>query len=112
MAYKDKERQREALHEHYLRTRDERKAKNAAKKLERLEYIRSLKERPCTDCGQSYPHWIMEFDHCRGEKKFCVGDGYYRLASPDVLEAEIAKCDVVCANCHRDRTWRRQQEGA
>jgi hypothetical protein len=111
MAYKDPNKQRVALHEHYLRNRDERRAKAAAKKLERLAYLRSLKERPCADCGQQFPHWIMDFDHTRGEKKFCIGDGYFRLAPKEVVDAEIAKCDVVCANCHKDRTWRRQNDG-
>jgi hypothetical protein len=67
------------------------------------EIINSFKNQPCADCGVSYPSVIMDFDHVRGEKLFNIGS-----AGPgkslSVLEAEIAKCDVVCANCHRLRT--------
>jgi hypothetical protein len=54
----------------------------------------------------------MDFDHRKGEKKKgnlsqLVADGY--LCGPS-LDAEVAKCDVVCANCHRERTYRRLME--
>jgi hypothetical protein len=50
----------------------------------------------------------MQFDHVRGEK---LGDvsALIRTAPHAVVLAEIEKCDLVCANCHADRTYRRAQ---
>jgi hypothetical protein len=69
------------------------------------ELVRSLKDRPCMDCGVKYPHYVMDFDHQdRSEKRFDLSDcGRW---SPEAIKAEAAKCDVVCANCHRERTQR------
>jgi hypothetical protein len=46
----------------------------------------------------------MDFDHVRGEKLFGIGPG---VASHGLkaLATEIAKCDLVCANCHRRRHY-------
>jgi hypothetical protein len=55
----------------------------------------------------------MDFDHVRGEKKFKVAEAVqfaYGL-NFDQLRAEIAKCEVVCANCHRIRTASRGYTG-
>ena len=59
---------------------------------------------PCVDCGETDPV-VLEFDHLR-EKLFDIGRGI-RDKNWDLLLAEIAKCEVVCANCHRRRTARR-----
>lgn len=62
---------------------------------------------PCHDCGRKYHRAIMEFDHRDGTTKVrnvMSMAGY----SVDRIRAEIAKCDVVCANCHRMRTYRRR----
>lgn len=65
--------------------------------------IHEAKSVPCADCLVSYPPYVMDFDHVRGTKDFNIGaEGLF--ISSDKLEAEIAKCDVVCANCHRERT--------
>lgn len=63
--------------------------------------------KPCLDCGQGFPHYVMDFDHI-GDKKAAVSRllGY----SMETLLVEIAKCDLVCANCHRIRTYRRYHE--
>ena len=45
---------------------------------------------------------VLEFDH-RGDKSFNIAKGLRDRGWDDLLE-EIAKCDVVCANCHRRRT--------
>lgn len=71
------------------------------------EHINRAKDRPCADCGVRYESHVMTFDHRPGEGKlFSIGARAGRSIS--VLDAEIAKCDVVCANCHAARThaWR------
>jgi hypothetical protein len=62
-------------------------------------------ENPCTDCGKHYPSYVMDFDHVRGEKR--AGVAQLTTHSWDVIQAEIDKCDLVCANCHRERTFMR-----
>jgi len=61
---------------------------------------------PCVDCGETDPV-VLEFDHLR-EKKFNIGE---KLVTHrwSVILAEIDKCEVVCGNCHKRRTARRQQ---
>lgn len=66
------------------------------------EYINNLKLKPCTDCGVVYPSYVMDFDHVRGEKKFTLAYGK-NWSLNKVLE-ELSKCELVCANCHRERT--------
>ena len=56
------------------------------------------------DCGQNDPV-VLEFDHLR-DKRFNVGSGLPYRNWESIL-AEIQKCEVVCANCHRRRTSRR-----
>jgi len=74
----------------------------------REEIILPLLAQPCADCERSFPHYVMEFDHVpeRGPKLFSVGNTSH-WHNRERLVAEIAKCDVVCANCHRTRTWQR-----
>lgn len=61
------------------------------------------REHPCVDCGESDPV-VLEFDHVRGTKVANVSTLALRLKRWDTILEEIAKCDVVCANCHRRRT--------
>jgi hypothetical protein len=68
----------------------------------RLE-IQKAKSVPCADCQVSYPYYVMDFDHVRGTKKFDVGTAT-STKTMKALSEEIAKCEVVCANCHRMRT--------
>jgi len=63
------------------------------------------KNRPCADCGVRYPYYVMDFDHVRGGKRFNVSEGAASQVTVENLLEEIAKCDVVCANCHRERTY-------
>lgn len=67
--------------------------------------VRAAKSRPCMDCGQTFPTYVMDFDHVRGEKLFNVSQGYQQKRTLAEVAAEIEKCDVVCSNCHRIRTF-------
>ncbi len=65
--------------------------------------IDELKSVPCADCGVEYPPYVMDFDHRDPNTKlFRVSSRTHH--STEKLCAEIAKCDVVCSNCHRIRT--------
>jgi hypothetical protein len=66
------------------------------------EYIHDLlKKSKCVDCGDT--RWqVLEFDHLR-EKKNNVSSMMKNNSSIAKLQAEIDKCEIVCANCHR---WR------
>jgi hypothetical protein len=66
-----------------------------------------LLEHPCVDCGERDPV-VLDFDHVRAGKaanvSALVADGY----DWDVITAEVAKCVVRCANCHRRREARKR----
>lgn len=68
----------------------------------------TLKTEPCTDCGAFFHPVCMDFDHLFANKvkniSAMIGGGYTRR---EVL-AEMAKCELVCAVCHRWRTYKRQ----
>lgn len=68
-----------------------------------MDIVRKAKAQPCADCLGTFPPCAMDFDHVRGVKEFGVAAGICRVSDQRLL-AEIAKCDVVCANCHRIRT--------
>lgn len=70
------------------------------------EYLRQVKSRPCADCGVQYPYYVMDFDHREGEKEFFEMNRV-SYVSMRAIKQEIEKCDVVCANCHRERTYQR-----
>ncbi len=75
----------------------------------RKKFIINLKDKPCVDCGCKYPHYVMDFDHRSGVPKIdnishLVNQNF--LTYEQILE-EVKKCDLVCANCHRVRTFTR-----
>lgn len=70
---------------------------------ERWSMICELKAQPCVDCDGTFHCVAMDFDHRDPALKlFTISRGL--MTSMDALLAEIAKCDLVCANCHRVRT--------
>lgn len=95
--------------EHYLANRsryiEQAQARKRVLVAERIEFLVAfLREHPCVDCGETDPV-VLEFDHLR-DKKFGVAAGLRDREWQSVLN-EMAKCEVVCANCHRRRTARR-----
>lgn len=94
--------QREKNKKSYYKHRDARNIAIANYKKAQQELVRSLKNKPCADCGVQYGSEVMEFDHIDpSTKKFSLANA--RTSLENIL-IEAAKCDVVCANCHRIRT--------
>ena len=87
-----KEKHLENVHERKRRVRDEAR-----------EYVWNyLLSHPCIQCGESNPV-VLEFHHREGKDKAVsemVAGGY----PIHKIQAEINKCDVLCANCHRKLT--------
>jgi hypothetical protein len=72
-------------------------------------YIKTYKEiTPCADCGDCFPYYVMDFDHL-GDKSFAISRYKTVTNSLERVREEIAKCELVCSNCHRVRTHLRAQ---
>lgn len=72
------------------------------------DWVNTFKTSPCLDCGNTYPSYVMDFDHVRGKKKASVSMAVIGYWSKPRIRREIAKCDLVCSNCHRERTYKRR----
>ncbi len=66
--------------------------------------------RGCCECGWCEHAEALEFDHVRGSKLHAVSVLANRTWAKERLLEEMAKCDVVCVNCHRIRTYERRIE--
>lgn len=80
------------------------------------DFIRSKKEgKACTDCKAVWPWYVLEFDHTGEQGKShtvsMMVHKYWREKDWHIIEAEIAKCEIVCRNCHVIRTHTRGQWG-
>jgi len=110
VAYADPADQKAAAQRHYQANRSammvRAKAANQATRRQVAEFLQDLKSRPCLDCGISHPWYVMQFDHVRGEKSFNLGDRR-KWTSLARIQGETGKCEVVCANCHAERTYQR-----
>ncbi len=51
----------------------------------------------------------MTFDHLPGQKKIAAIAELVKRGCTGLAEAEILKCEVVCANCHAVRTYERRE---
>jgi len=97
--------------DHYLANKqlyvDRARARKQDLRVERTTFLLDyFASHPCTDCGEGDP-LVLEFDHLGG-KLFNIGEALPCRSWASIL-AEIEKCEVVCANCHRRRTKRSQK---
>jgi hypothetical protein len=66
------------------------------------DFVNSLKSSPCVDCGQLFHPVSMDFDRLGGKDK-TISRLVSRPVSIERIKREIAKCELVCSNCHRVR---------
>ena len=93
-----------------MQTKQDKRAVKLAREARKAEYIRARKDVPCMDCGQRFPHYCMDYHHRDEETK----DERLKTSRVGMVErmktwkheridAEIDKCDILCACCHRKR---------
>lgn len=109
MAGRDPVKQQEAKRRYYERNKEtvKDKARNHARETRAKikQWLHNyLLGHPCVDCGETDPI-ILEFDHIR-DKEFSIGEANSMGISLKRVIAEVAKCEVRCANCHRKKTYR------
>ena len=115
MPFKDKEKQKESSRRHYANNREAVKAKvvvnNKTLRKRNKDYVDSVKANtPCEDCGKIYPPYVMQFDHILEGKRGAVSNLVRECVSIQTIQTEIDKCELVCANCHAERTHSRKVE--
>lgn len=114
----------EASREYYKKNREsllkkdrEKYRKNASRMRERhkellrkrLQWYESLKTQlSCVKCGESHPA-CLHFHHRDSKQKLGTIGAMVRSLSREQVEKEIAKCDVLCANCHAKIHWEERQ---
>jgi 5-methylcytosine-specific restriction endonuclease McrA len=100
---------RAARRKHYHANKDAYIARAREAKRRTREMVRQLKSGPCVDCGIAYPYYVMQFDHVSDDKLHNISR-LMTSGSNRKLLAEIAKCELVCSNCHAVRTHVRGSE--
>lgn len=70
----------------------------------RVFIIKDKLKKGCKECGVKHPA-ILEYHHKDPSKKNMEIAVNYKFTSMYNLLKEIAKCDVLCSNCHRTLHW-------
>jgi hypothetical protein len=81
-------------------------ARDARRERAHRHVLAQLENTSCADCGET-DVVVLEFDHV-DEKTGEVGALVTSSTRIDLIDLEIAKCEVVCCNCHRRRTYLRR----
>ena len=72
---------------------------------QKRDFLDNLKKIPCADCRKVFPPYVMDFDHRDKDcKQFNIAQMHRQ--GWEKIKIEVEKCDVVCANCHRARTYK------
>lgn len=108
MAYKNPNdpRARKSRREHYYKNKKQYLERNKKARKERRQWLNRIKAVPCQDCGLIYPYYVMDFDHRDPTRKLAPVSKLITW-SWKKLKEEVVKCDLVCSNCHRERTYQR-----
>lgn len=89
------------------------KVDRLAKRKKRLDdlkkWYREIKSGPCVDCGESFHFAAMQFDHLPSFEKI-ENIGISIRYSKERALRELAKCELVCSNCHAVRTYNRNED--
>ena len=96
----------------HQRNKERRRQTIRLRRSSKRQYVYDLKEdKSCLDCGIKYPPYVYDFDHLpQFKKSFPLSSTGMRDKSMEEIIAEVAKCELVCANCHRHRTYMRSIE--
>jgi len=119
MPFKDPDKRREYQRNYhkkwYQSNADKRRAQVRLRRKQVREKLQMIKAQgQCVECGLSgdIATWALDYHHINHKDKlasisFLVGNGY----SWKKIEKEIAKCELICSNCHRIRHYKEHKAG-
>lgn len=104
--YKCRDCHKQYLKNHYAVNKDQRLTEVKLRRAEMNTWFNDMKENMCCKmCGASHIA-ILDFHHRDPtQKKFCVAYGVHFGYGKETVLKEIAKCDILCSNCHRIMHW-------
>lgn len=94
---------------HYSQNKEKIYQNNLSRRQALAIEVDKLKDLPCKDCGKKYEPFCMDFDHL-SDKTMAVSKMIHETFSLKRILEEIAKCELVCVLCHKNRTYQRLQE--
>ena len=110
MSYRSIKKRRETRRTWYANSKNARvKSSSRQRKMrsDKRAFLHECKNVPCMDCDIKYPPYVMDFDHRNPKDKiFNLASAIDNNVSWINLKIEISKCDIVCSNCHRIRTFK------
>lgn len=108
MRKRDRDKQRAYQRDHYQRNKAEIiRKRDEWREILRDRIIQYKLEKGCMDCGYKDHYAALEFDHVRGTKEYNISEMPSKGCGWEKIQREIDKCEIVCANCHRVRTFDR-----
>lgn len=108
MPTKDAEKNREYQRRWYQNNKAKAQERNRQIAARNRDEVRIYKEsHPCYDCGGKFHFSAMDFDHIDNDKYKGVAVLVNNGSRKQIWD-EIAKCELVCSNCHRVRTYNRR----
>lgn len=111
MPYSNPDQQRLAQYQYFLRNRKTNAERIRARRLERRSWFDTeiLSKLSCERCGETH-QGCLDFHHLDPEGKDApVGEMLANLKSKESILAEISKCIVLCANCHRKEHYNQRR---
>jgi hypothetical protein len=85
----------------YEKNKERRKAQIHRRVKDLRKWLNDFKQTLVCACGEDHPA-TLDFHHVDGrEKVIAVADTWKNGWSKERMAAEMAKCVVVCSNCHR-----------
>lgn len=80
------------------------RSENVIKRVKKLKTLAvEYKGKKCEICGYDKCINALEFHHIDGSKDFAISDG--KIRSWERIKKELEKCQLLCANCHREQHW-------
>ena len=106
MPYKDSKKQKESQRKYYLANKEKARENVRRRRKEYKEWYRDLKSQmKCEECSENHIS-TLDFHHKDGNsKEDRVSQMVMQLFPKKRILAEIDKCIVLCANCHRKLHW-------